>query len=58
MDITRLLAWRNALQSEIERLRRDPRTATDPVATRRILRVEAEIEMIEDRIRETAGSPE
>lgn len=58
MDIARLIVWRNALMGEIERMRRDPKSAGDPVAMRRILRVEAEIEMIEDRIRESVGSSE
>jgi hypothetical protein len=58
MDITRLMVWRNALLGEAQRLRTDPRTINDPIALRRLSRVEAEIEMIEDRIRETAGSPE
>ena len=58
MDLIKLSVWRNALVAEWERLSARPEADADEVLQRRLRRIEAEVELIEDRIRETVGSSE
>jgi hypothetical protein len=58
MDLVKLAVWRNALSREADRLMAQPDAANDAILQRRLLRIEVELELIEDRIRETAGSPD
>lgn len=58
MDLAKLAAWRAALTREAERLVAQPGLESDEVAQRRLNWIEFQLEMIEDRIRETAGSSE
>jgi hypothetical protein len=56
--LIKLSVWRNALVAEWERLSARPEADADEVLQRRLRRIEAEVELIEDRIRETVGSSE
>ena len=58
MDLIKLSIWRNALMAEAGRLVLQPNAGEDEVLQRRLLRIEAEIELIEERIHETVGSPD
>lgn len=58
MQIEHLLAWRAAREWEKARLEADPRLATDPALQRRLQWIEFELELLEQRIRETAGAEE
>jgi hypothetical protein len=58
VDLIKLNVWRNALVAEWERLSARPDADGDEVLQRRLRRIEAEVELIEDRIRETVGSSE
>jgi len=56
VDLIKLNVWRNALVAEWERLAAQPNAAADEQLQRRLRRIEADVEMIEDRIRETVGA--
>lgn len=58
MDLIKLAVWRNALVAEAERLVRQPNADADEVLQRRLRRIETEVELIDERIRETVGSPD
>ena len=58
MDLIKLNVWRNALVAEWERLSAQPDAATDEQLQRRLRRIEAEVELLDDRIRETIGAPD
>ena len=58
MDLIKLAVWRNALVAEAERLLAQPNADDDEQLQRRLRRIEAEVELIEERIRETVGSPD
>jgi hypothetical protein len=58
VDLIKLNVWRNALVAEWERLSAQPSADADESLQRRLRRIEAEVELIEDRIRETVGSSE
>lgn len=58
MDLIKLSIWRNALMAEAGRLVLRPNADQDEVLQRRLRRIEAEIELIEERIHETVGSPD
>jgi hypothetical protein len=56
VDLIKLNVWRNALVAEWERLSAQPNAEADEQLQRRLRRIEAEVELIEDRIRETVGA--
>ena len=56
MDLIKLNVWRNALVAEWERLSAQPNADADEALQRRLRRIEAEVELLEDRIRETVGA--
>ena len=56
VDLIKLAVWRNALVAEAERLLAQPNAEQDEQLQRRLRRIEAEVELIEDRIRETVGA--
>ena len=56
MDLAKLAAWRAALIREAERLLADPNWERDEAAKKRLNWLEFQVEMIDDRIRETVGS--
>ena len=56
MDLAKLAAWRAALIREAERLLADPKSEQDEAAKKRLNWLEFQVEMIDDRIRETVGS--
>ena len=56
VDLIKLAVWRNALVAEWERLSAQPGAEADEVLQRRLRRIEAEVELIDDRIRETVGA--
>jgi hypothetical protein len=56
MDLAKLAAWRAALIREAERLLADPGWEEDEAARKRLNWLEFQVEMIDDRIRETVGS--
>jgi hypothetical protein len=56
MDLAKLAAWRAALIREAERLIADPSWEQDEAARKRLNWLEFQVEMIDDRIRETVGS--
>lgn len=56
MDLIKLAVWRNALMAEAERLIRQPNWEQDAILQRRLRRIEAEVELIEERIHETVGA--
>ncbi len=58
MDLIKLSIWRNALTAEAARLALQPNAELDEVLQRRLRRIETEIELIEERIHETVGSPD
>lgn len=58
MDLVKLAVWRNALVREAERLRARPDAEQDEILQRRLRRIEAEVELIDERIYETVGSSE
>jgi len=58
MDLIKLAVWRNALLREAERLLAQPDAERDERLQRRLRRIETEIELIEERINETVGSPD
>lgn len=58
MDLIKLSIWRNALMNEAERLLRSPDAAEDERLQLRLRRIELEVELIDERIRETVGSPD
>jgi hypothetical protein len=56
VDLIKLAVWRNALVAEWERLSARPEAEGDEQLQRRLRRIEAEVELIDDRIRETVGA--
>jgi hypothetical protein len=58
MDLIKLSVWRNALVAEAGRLLAQPNADDDERLQRRLRRIEAEIELIDERIHETVGSPD
>jgi hypothetical protein len=58
VDLIKLAVWRNALTNEAERLMRQPNWEADEPLQRRLRRIEAEVELIDERIRETVGTPD
>jgi hypothetical protein len=56
VDLIKLNVWRKALVAEWERLAAQPNADTDEPLQRRLRRIEAEVELIDDRIRETVGA--
>lgn len=56
MDLIKLAVWRSALVREAERLMAQPDAERDEVLQRRLQRIEADIELIDERIQETVGS--
>ena len=58
MDLIKLAVWRNALVREAERLLAQPEADHDERLQRRLRRIEAEVELIDERIYETVGSSE
>ena len=58
MDLIKLAVWRNALLREAERLLGEPDAENDERLQRRLRRIEAEVELIDERIMETVGSPD
>jgi hypothetical protein len=56
VDLAKLAAWRSALVREAERLIASPGWELDEEAKRRLNWLEFQVEMIDDRIRETVGS--
>jgi hypothetical protein len=58
MDLIKLAVWRNALVAEAERLARQPNADQDDQLQRRLRRIETDVELIDERIRETVGSPD
>lgn len=58
MDLIKLAVWRNALIREAERLIAQPDAENDERLQKRLRRIEAEVELIDERIYETVGSSE
>jgi hypothetical protein len=58
VDLIKLAVWRNALVAEAERLLARPDSNEDEILQRRLRRIETEVELIDERIRETVGSPD
>jgi uncharacterized protein YmfQ (DUF2313 family) len=56
VDLIKLNVWRNALVAEWERLSALPNAGADEQLQRRLRRIEAEVELIEERINETVGA--
>jgi hypothetical protein len=56
VDLIKLAVWRNALIAEWERLSARPDAEGDELLQRRLRRIEADVELIDDRIRETVGA--
>lgn len=56
MDLIKLAVWRTALMREWERLMAEPAAETDDRLQRRLRRIEADVELIDERIQETVGS--
>lgn len=56
MDLIKLAVWRTALVREAERLLAQSDAERDERLQRRLRRIEAEIELIDERIQETVGS--
>jgi hypothetical protein len=56
MDLAKLAAWRAALVREAERLTAQPGWEEDEQVRRRVSWLEFQVELIDDRIRETVGS--
>ncbi len=56
MDLAKLAAWRAALIREAERMIAPGAPPLDEVGRRRLLWLETQVELIEERIRETVGS--
>ena len=57
MDLAKLAAWRAALVREAERLlASNPEWERDEALKKRLNWLEFQVEMIDDRIRETVGS--
>ena len=56
MDLAKLAAWRAALIREAERLLANPEWERDETLKKRLNWLEFQVEMIDDRIRETVGS--
>jgi hypothetical protein len=56
MDLIKLAVWRNALLREAERLMSQPGAERDERLQKRLRRIEAEVELIDERIHETVGA--
>jgi hypothetical protein len=56
VDLAKLAAWRAALVREAERLVANPGWELDDEMKKRLNWLEFQVEMIDDRIRETVGS--
>ncbi len=56
MDQAKLAAWRAALTREAERLIAQPNWEQDEELRKRLSWIEFQVELIDDRIRETVGS--
>jgi hypothetical protein len=56
MDLAKLAAWRAALVREAERLTAQPNWEQDEEVQKRVRWLEFQVELIDDRIRETVGS--
>lgn len=56
MDLAKLAAWRAALVREAERLIARPGWEEDEQVVQRLHWLEFQVELIDDRIRETVGS--
>ena len=56
MDLAKLAAWRAALTREAERLIAQPNWEQDEELRKRLTWIEFQVELIDDRIRETVGS--
>ncbi|HEY3082068.1 MAG TPA: hypothetical protein VGM69_19450 [Chloroflexota bacterium] len=56
MDLAKLAAWRAALTREAERLIAQPNWEQDEELRKRLSWIEFQVELIDDRIRETVGS--
>jgi hypothetical protein len=56
VDLAKLAAWRAALTREAERLIAQPNWEQDEELRKRLSWIEFQVELIDDRIRETVGS--
>jgi hypothetical protein len=56
MDLAKLAAWRAALTREAERLLAEPGWEENEELKKRLSWLEFQVELIDDRIRETVGS--
>jgi len=56
VDLAKLAAWRAALTREAERLIAQPNWEHDEELRKRLSWIEFQVELIDDRIRETVGS--
>jgi hypothetical protein len=56
MDLAKLAAWRAALTREAERLVAEPGWEENEELRKRLSWLEFQVELIDDRIRETVGS--